>query len=185
MLKLKIPASEMWYESPDGTDDHFITVPETELSLEHSLVSLSKWESIWHKPFLNDKEKTNEELISYMKCMTLTQNVPDEVYSSLMSNPMALSKVNQYIGDSMTATTIGESNNKKNRDIITSEIIYYWMISLNIPMECQKWHLNRLLMLIQVCSIKNAPQKKMSRSESLARVRRINAARRGKNHSKG
>lgn len=183
MLKVTIPESELWYESKDGSDDHFIKVPETVLTLEHSLVSLSKWESIWHKPFLTGKQMTQEELASYMKCMTLTQNVPDEVFTSVISNLKVLNQINDYIKDSMTATTIGESNSKKNRDIITSEIIYYWMITLNIPMGCQKWHLNRLLMLIQVCSIKNAPKKKQSRSEILARQRRINSARRAKSHT--
>lgn len=183
MLKVTIPESEWYYESADGSDDHFVTVKETTLQMEHSLVSLSKWESKWHKPFLSDQEKTNEELLDYIKCMTLTQNVDDQVFKAI---PMKqLNEINDYISNPMTATVINDPNKKKSREIITSEIIYYWMISLNIPMECQKWHLNRLLMLIQVCSIKNSPSKKMSRNAIYSQNRSLNKARRAAHHSKG
>lgn len=171
MLKIIIPETELY----DEVREEFITLKSQELQLEHSLVSISKWESKWHKPFLSDKEKSTEEILDYIKCMTITQNVKDETYKRL--NGENIKAINDYIGDSMTATTFNDNNNKPSREIITAEIIYYWMIANQIPMECQKWHINRLLTLIKVCSIKNSPSKKMSRQEILNRNRALNAAR--------
>lgn len=171
MLKILIPETELY----DEVREEFITLKSQELQLEHSLVSISKWESKWHKPFLSDKEKSTEEILDYIKCMTITQNVKDETYKRL--NGENIKAINDYIGDSMTATTFNDNNNKPSREIITAEIIYYWMIANQIPMECQKWHINRLLTLIKVCSIKNSPSKKMSRQEILNRNRALNAAR--------
>lgn len=150
------------------------------LCLEHSLLSISKWEAIWHKPFLIDDPKTKEETKSYIKCMTLNKVKDEMAYEFLTGKDYA--KISEYIADSMTATTFTEQENKKggNRgQVITSELIYYWMVSLQIPFEeCQKWHLNRLLTLIKICSIKNQPDKKMSKSEIYAQNRALNAARR-------
>lgn len=171
MLKIIIPETELY----DEVREEFITLKSQELQLEHSLVSISKWESKWHKPFLSNKEKTTEEILDYIKCMTITQNVKDETYNRL--NGKNIKAINDYIGDSMTATTFNDNNNKPSREIITAEIIYYWMIVNQIPMECQKWHINRLLTLIKVCSIKNSPSKKMSKQEILNRNRALNAAR--------
>ena len=180
MLEIIIPATEQW----DEKNQEFITSKEQILRLEHSLVSLSKWESKWKKPFLSNKEKTYEETIDYIKCMTLTQNVNDTVYNLLDKDN--IEKINKYIGDPMTATTFKEDPNKKGgREIITSELIYYWMISLNIPFECQKWHLNRLLTLIKVCGIKNQPPKKMSKKDVMSRNAALNAARRKQMNSRG
>ena len=159
----------------------------THLQLEHSLLSISKWESKWHKPFIGNSltpPKTNEELIDYIRCMTLTQKIDPQVYLGI--NNDVLQKVTAYIEDSMTATTFSDEHNKKfNSEIITAEIIYYWMVTLNIPFECQKWHLNRLLTLIEVCSIKNQPPKKMSRNELLRNNRELNAARRARHKTRG
>lgn len=175
MLKITIPAGEMW----DELNNEFVTTKEQTLVLEHSLVSLSKWESRWRKPFLSKEPKTQEETIDYIKCMTLTQNVNPIVYKFISKENIKL--INAYIDNPMTATTFSERENRKiNREIITAEIIYYWMIALTIPLECQKWHLNRLLTLIRVCDIKNQPSKKMSRNEILSRNRALNAARRKK-----
>lgn len=181
MLSITIPATEQF----DELRGEFVNTKEQTLQLEHSLVSLSKWESKWHKSFINTKEKTNEETIDYIKCMTLNKNVPDEVYTCLTQRNV--DEINRYIEDPMTATTFSEDKNgPKSREIITSELIYYWMISLNIPVvECQKWHINRLLTLIRVCNIKNQPPKKMGRKELMSRNAALNAARKKQLNSKG
>lgn len=172
MLTIVIPAMEMFDESKQ----EFINAKEQTLCLEHSLVSLSKWESKWCKPFLTKQEKTYEETIDYIKYMTLTPHVDPEVYNLLTNTNIA--EINAYIKAPMTATTFSKDRSSgTGREIITSEIIYYWMIALNIPFECQKWHLNRLLTLIKVCNAKNTPPKKMNRREILNRNHAINEAR--------
>ena len=178
MLQITIPKQELFN---DKTQE-FISTKETTIQLEHSLVSLSKWESKWNVPFLGKGEKTIEQTLDYIKCMTITQNVNPLVYSCLTNKN--IDDINNYIDAPMTATTFGQSNQPPNREIVTSEVIYYWMIALNIPMECQKWHLNRLLTLIRVCSVKNNPQK-MNRADLLAHNRALNKARRKKLHTKG
>ena len=181
MLQIEVPIS------PEGWDERkeeFVDAKTVTLQLEHSLVSISKWESKWHKPFLSKDEKTAEETIDYIKCMTLTQNVDDHVYNLLTIDN--IKKVNEYISAPMTATTFNDSNKKGGgTEIITSELIYYWMISLNIPFECQKWHLNKLFTLIKVCSIKNQPPKKMSKKDIMSRNAALNAARRKQMNTKG
>ena len=181
MLRIVIPASEFW----DEENEEFVMVGKEQiLQLEHSLVSLSKWESKWCKPFLTKDNKTQEETIDYVKCMTITQNVSDDTYERLTS--ANIETIKQYIEAPMTATTFFERNSGGGpKEVITSELIYYWMISLNIPMECQKWHLNKLLTLIRVCNIKNAPPKKMSRREITSQYAALNAARRNKMNTKG
>lgn len=180
MLRIVIPSAELW----DEEKMEFIHTKEQTLQLEHSLVSLSKWESKWCKPFLSKQEKTFEETMDYIKCMTLTQNVNPEVYNYLtISN---IDEINRYIDTPMTATRFQEDKTgKSSREQITAEIIYYWMISLNIPFECQKWHLNRLLTLIRVCNIKNSPPRKRSMREIMSRNAALNAERRKQLHSKG
>ena len=173
MLQIVVPATELY----DETKQEFINTKEQTLQLEHSLVSLAKWESKWHKAFLSKNEKTEEETIDYIRCMTLTQNVNPDVYSCL--TPENFNQINAYIENPMTATCFSEDRSgKTNREVITAEVIYHWMIALNIPPEYQKWHLNRLLTLIRVCNIKNQPPKKMSRREAMSRNAALNAARR-------
>lgn len=179
MLKLKILSTESY----DEIKEEFIYSKEQVLQLEHSLVSLSKWESKWNTPFLAKTEKTEKEIIDYIKCMTITQNVDDKVYKGLTKTN--IEEVEKYIRSEMTATTFSKDNKTVNREIITSEIIYYWMISLNIPVEFQKWHLSRLLTLINVCNIKNSPSKNMSKKEMMSRNSEINNARRKKLNTKG
>lgn len=182
MLTITVPANELF----DDKNQMFITTKEQVLRLEHSLVSLSKWESKWCKPFLTKEDKTNEETIDYVKCMTLTQNVDPNVYNSLSEQNM--NEIKKYIDSPMTATTFSkqqESGNGSKGKQITSELIYSWMITLNIPFECQKWHINRLLTLIRVCNIENQPAKKMSKSETMAYNRALNKARREKLHTRG
>lgn len=180
MLYITIPAMELW----DEQRQEFISRKEQTLQLEHSLVSLAKWESKWCKPFLSKAAKTEEETLDYVKCMTLTQHVSPETYNYLtMDN---LTKINDYIAAPMTATTFSDDkNNKGSREIVTAEVIYYWMVALNIPLECQKWHLNRLLTLIRVCNIKNSPPKKRSKRDIMSRNAALNAARRQQINSKG
>lgn len=162
MLKIEIPAIEGYSD----TDNTFINFKGIVLSLEHSLVSVSKWESKWCVPFLSNSEKSPLETLDYIKCMTITQNVDENVYHLLTQQH--IEAIREYINAPMSATTISSSDRRGSREIVTSEIIYYWMIAMNIPFECQKWHLNRLLMLINVCSIKQEPPKKL-RGRSLAK----------------
>ena len=186
MLTIVIPATkqaELW----DEKKQEFITIPpkkEVTLCLEHSLISLSKWESKWCKPFLTREDKNYEETIDYIKCMTLTKGVDDEVYTRLTR--ANIEAINKYIEAPMTATYFSKDNNRKgNNEIITNELIYYWMIALNIPVEFEKWHLNRLLTLIRVCNIKNQPAKKMSKREIMSRNAALNAARRKQLNTSG
>ena len=180
MLQLMIPAGEQY----DEVKQEFIRTNGCTLQLEHSLVSLSKWESKWCKPFFVKDPKTIEETRDYIRCMTITQNVDPNVYL-LLSNKH-IEQVNKYIEAPMTATTFSSMKRGRiSREIITSELIYYWMIALNIPFECQKWHLNRLLTLIRVCDIKSQPEKKMGMRNIMSRNSALNAARRKSLNSKG
>lgn len=182
MLQLQIPDKELF----DEQQQKFITIKGQTLQLEHSLVSISKWESKWKKPFVDRKDMTVEETVDYVRCMTITQNVNPRVYDLL--TPEHITKVMAYINDPMTATTIKklEGKGKGNSAVITSEVVYYYMTAYNIPFDpCQKWHFNRLMMLIKVCDEKNAPQKKMSRRQAAGQYKNLNAMRRAKNHSRG
>lgn len=182
MLQITVPVS------PEGWDEvkqEFVEPQERVLQLEHSLVSLSRWESKWHKAFLSNKDKSDEEMLDYIKCMTLTQNVNPDIYRYLTADN--INQIRNYINDPMTATVIinRSSNNRNTREVVTSELIYYWMIALNIPSEYQKWHLNRLLKLIEVCNYKNTPPKKRSKSEIMRSNAAINAARRRQSGTRG
>lgn len=180
MLTIRIPDSEFFNEATN----EFVKIKGTSLQLEHSLVSLSKWESKWCKPFLGPGKKTNEETIDYIRCMTINPTVQSDIY--LYLTDMAIDQISEYIAAEMTATTFRkEQVAGSNKEIITSELIYYWMIAQQIPFECQKWHLNRLLTLINVCGLKNAPKKNMSRAEILSRNSSLNEARKRALNSKG
>lgn len=180
MLHITIPATEQW----DELNNEFISIKEQKLQMEHSLVSISKWESKWCKSFFSRKEKSFEETIDYVKCMTITQNVKPEVYLCLTKENMK--QINDYIEAPMTATYFSENTNQgSSREVITSELIYYWMIALNIPFECKTWHINRLLTLIKICNIKNQPPKKMSKGDIMRRNASLNATRRKRLNTKG
>lgn len=179
MLQITIPDTEYW----DERAQEFINAKGKTLQLEHSLVSISKWESKWCTPFLSKEDKTAEQTIDYVRCMTITQNVNPEIYNRLTNENFR--QINDYIDLPMTATTFRKDNRRGSREIITSELIYYWMIVHNIPMECQKWHLNRLLTLIRVCNIKSQPDKKRNKRDIMSENAALNAARRKKLNTRG
>lgn len=181
MLHIKVDGREFY----DEDKNEFIKVKSQTLTMEHSLLSISKWESKWKKSFLSSEDKTNEEYLDYFKCMTINSNTDPLIYSCLSNDD--IKKIIEYIDDNHTATVITSYNpmpNKKQN--ITSEMIYYWMIANNIPSEYEKWHLGRLMTLIRICSIKNNPKgNKMSRNAIYQQNRALNAARRAKYNTKG
>ena len=170
-ITIKVPATESW----DDEEEVFVETPETVLVLEHSLVSVSKWESIFNKPFLGQEKKTTAETYAYVHCMCLDESIPGEVVFRLSNENFE--EINDYIESKMTATTFIETPGRKSREIITNEVIRHWMISFQIPIEYETRHLNHLFTLIKVISEKNKPQKKMSRGEIAARNRELNAQR--------
>lgn len=183
MKEIFIPATKLFNEEKEI----FIHVEKTTLQLEHSLISLRKWEEKWHKPFLMKEDKTVEEILDYFRCMTLNQKKVDPNVYLAISNS-SINEIVDYIKDPMSATTFNDSligAQKSSREIVTAEIIYYWMVTYNIPVEFQKWHLNQLLSLIKVVSIKNSPTKKMSKREAAQQRAALNKARRAKYNSKG
>lgn len=182
MLRITVPGQELW----DELNEEFVYLKEQTLQLEHSLVSLSKWESKWHKPFIsNIKTITNEEMLDYVRCMTITQNVDPRVYMFLTEENII--EIYDYINNPMTATTFRKTDNKQGvrKRIITSELIYYWMITLNIPSDFQKWHLNRLITLIEVCNEENKPAQKVNKREQARNYAQLNRERRARLNSKG
>lgn len=185
MLRITIPAVEREDFNEDTNEFLYTTVSkEQTLQLEHSLVSLSKWESKWCKAFLGKQDKTDEEILDYVKCMTLTQNVNPEVYNHLTAENYK--QINEYIEAPMTATYFTDDRQGRNsREVVTAELIYYWMIAYNIPVDFQKWHLNKLLTLIRVCNVKSSPPKRMSKREIMKRNAALNAARRKQLNTRG
>jgi hypothetical protein len=180
MLTIKVGATDVYDESADK----FSTQGGIELQLEHSLISLSKWESEFEKPFLGKGDKTPEEVLAYIRCMILTPNPPEDILQRLSKEN--LEAVNTYIDRKMTATWFSEQPGApKSREVITSELVYYWMTVFQIPFECETWHLNRLFTLIRICNIKQAKPKKMSRSEIAARNRELNAQRKAQLGTRG
>ena len=180
MLVLKLPEQEYY----DQDTNEFIELKPCTLKLEHSLVSISKWESKWKKPFLTDQPKTPAEFIDYIRCMTINQDVPPEIYNLLGHD--AVKKIEEYILDPATATTVIDRRKSRGAksETPTSELIYYWMVSNGIPFECEKWRLNRLITLIKICNAKGNPQQ-MSKQEIYAMNAALNNSRRAASGSKG
>lgn len=183
-LKITIPRRDDLWDERTGK---FVSTKEVTIVLEHSLVSISKWEAKWKRPFLHDGPKTPEEILDYIKFMTLTQNVDPMVYNYLTTENV--NQIKNYMEDPMTATTIQNHNinsRKPQKEILTSEVIYFYMAANGLPIDFQKWHINRLLMLLNVCGIKNNPdQGKMNKKDTAAYYAALNKARRAKKHSKG
>ena len=182
MLHIEVSGGEFFNEETN----EFFNIKSRTLAMEHSLLSISKWEAKWKKPFLSKEERTPEEYLDYIRCMTVTPNVDPLLYTCLTNDNY--DQIQNYIDDSHTATTFTSFNNSTpNRSrTITSELIYYWMIAYNIPTEYEKWHLNRLMTLIRICGIENNPKKKkMGRRAIYEQNRELNAARRAKYHTKG
>jgi len=180
MLELKIPDVELF----DEDKEEFITIKGATLQLEHSLISISKWESKWHKAFLGKQKKTTEEILDYVRCMTINGGIDPSIYKYLTNEQV--NKVVSYIEEPMTATWFyDDGDSAGGGETVTSELIYYWMITLNVPVEFQKWHLNRLLALIRVCNIKNNPNKKMNRAEIMNRNKLLNKQRRKELNTRG
>lgn len=177
MLEIHVDSEEMYQ---DGVG--FVKIDAYDVTLEHSLVSLSKWESKWEKPFMGNEELTDEEVISYIRCMVVEGELPDRF--ELTIGEENLSRISSYINAKMSATFFNDRSSARGKDVITSELIYYWMIAMNIPFECQYWHFSRLMTLIQVCEAKNNP-KKMGRQELMARQRELNNQRRKQMNSRG
>lgn len=172
MLTIVLPGDEFF----DDESQEFLTQGDITLHLEHSLVSLSKWEEIFEKPFLSNKEKTPEEILAYVKCMILDDEIPPEAFSRM--NDEILSKIGEYINAKRSATWFSDvPTAPRSSETITSELIYYWLVMFRIPFEVETWHLNRLFNLIKINNIKNAKPKQMSRSEIAARNRKLNAER--------
>lgn len=169
----------------DESTEEFISFKGCRFKIEHSLVSLAKWESKWKVPFLHT-QLTRAQWIDYVRCMTITQNVDPLTYR-VISNPL-LKEIQDYVNESQTATTIKDNtpNRPRKKEIVTAEIIYFWMLSYQVPVEFEKWHLSRLLTLIEVCAIKNdTSSRKMSKSDILKQNNKLNAARRAAHHSRG
>lgn len=179
MLKVTIPSIELFDES----QNKFSKSKEVTLQLEHSLVSISKWESVWRKPFLTKEKKTKAETIDYIKCMTISQNIDPNVYKYIPKDVM--DQIVKYIDTPRTATSVPETPGKINREVVTSELIYYWMITFNIPFECQTWHLDRLLTLIKVINLKNQPKKKGNMRDIMSRNAALNAKRKAELNTAG
>lgn len=180
MLNIIIKGAELF----DEETNTFVTTEDVNLQLEHSLLSLSKWESKFAVPFLTDKDKTPEEILGYVLCMILNPDIDEKIIFRLSQGN--LDDINKYINSPQSATTFGSMPQKGGRgEVITTELIYYWMIAFNIPFSCETWHINRLFSLIRICNIKNAPQKKMSKHELAARNRELNSQRKAQLNTAG
>jgi len=173
VLIVQVPGIDLW----DEINEEFKQAEEFTLELEHSLLSVSKWESKFKKPFLTDEQKTSEETMYYIEAMITSLNHPIDTVLRLSREN--ITQINNYVESTQSATTFGQMPETKGRgEVITSELIYYWMVAFNIPFECESWHLNRLFALVRICNIKNSKPKKMSRNEIASRNRELNALRR-------
>ena len=180
MLQIQVKGQE-YYDEETQT---FLQKKGQTLHLEHSLVSISKWEAKWKKPFLSREGHTKEETLDYVRFMTTTQNVNPDVYDLITEEQIR--QINDYINDPMTATTISKPEGKGGvGKVITSEEIYYYLVAYQIPFECQRWHFNRLMTLIRICDEKNKPKKKMRKGDIARRNRSLNAARRARMGTRG
>jgi hypothetical protein len=180
MLIVTITGDEFFNEETE----EFVTIGDVVLELEHSLLSVSKWESKFQKPFLASGEKSREEVLEYLRMMILNKDIPEDIHLRLDQTNMDL--INEYVGSAQSATTFGQIPDPVSKaEVITSELVYYWMVAFNIPFECETWHLNRLFSLIRICNIKNSKPSKMSKASLAQRNRDLNAQRRSQLGSLG
>ena len=179
MLEIIVPANEIYLPG----QNRFITIQSCVLTLEHSLISVAKWEAKWHTPYLNAKKRSAAQELDYVRCMTVGSVKNDYVFSVLSSENTA--QIREYIDNTMTATTFPKGPRSTSKEIVTAEVLYCRMFANNIPMECQKWHLNRLLTLIRVCDAKNGPRSKMSKRQTVMHYAEQNALRRAKYNTRG
>lgn len=179
MLKINIQPTEFFNEDIG----EFVTTPGLNLTLEHSLYTISKWESRWLKPFMGNQEKSDDELLDYILCMDTTETLTLETLQNMQQTDVG--RIMAYINSSMSATTFNNVDQGKSKEIVTSELIYYWMIALQIPLECEHWHLNRLMTLIRICNIKNSPPKKQDKKAMMSQQRELNKQRRMQHNSTG
>ncbi len=180
MIKIAVPDTEYY----DEQTETFEYVKGCTLKLEHSLISISKWESKWKKPYLSEVSKSYEEKLDYIRCMTINNVDDSRVYSSIPISD--IERIYKYINDPMTATTFNEKKKSpRSKQTVTSELIYYWMVYWGIPFEAEKWHINRLISLIRICNIKGQRPEKMSNREIMSQNHSLNKARRAKFHTRG
>lgn len=184
MFVLNIKEKVLWNEK----DQEFVTISPYTIKIEHSLLSIRKWESKWHKPFMTQTQKTQAEQKDYVRCMTIGYELPEEVYATLDAQEM--NEVFTYMNEPMTATWFSENDQKQAKskmgsETVTYEIVYYWMSKLNIPYDCEKWHINSLMTLIKVSMLKEQPSKKMSKRDVMSQNRALNEQRKAKMKSKG
>lgn len=179
MLKLTVLGTETF----NDVTSEFGSEGDVVLELEHSLVSLSKWEAEFEKPFLTNDQKTAVEILAYIKAMCLDPDIPESVFEKLSGENFR--EINSYIDAKMTATWFNENRSAPSREVVTSELIYYWMTVYTIPFSCETWHLNRLFTLIRICNIKHDKPKTMSRSDQAAEQRRLNNERKNRFNSTG
>lgn len=180
MLEITIPEDELF----DASTNQFIKVPSCTISLEHSLISIAKWEAKWHIPYLSEAPRTRYQDSDYIRCMLIGNNPKHEKALPFL-NAIHVQQITDYINDPNTATTFRKAKETNKKEIITAEVIYARMFENNIPMECQKWHLNRLLTLIRVCNLQHAPSKKMNKKETAQWNAEQNAIRRAKLKTRG
>ena len=175
-IRIRIPELHLFNEATN----EFFDIRETYLTMEHSLVSISKWESKWHIPYLAPGEKTPEQALDYLRCMTITQNIQPGIYNYIPDTEMR--RIKNYIEDSMSAYKFKEEEGKgRTKKAITSDYLYFCMVTYRIPVEFERWHLNRLITLIQICSEENNPKKnKKSKRRITSDYAALNAARRAK-----
>lgn len=179
MLEITVPANEIYHPG----ECRFIKIPTCVLTLEHSLISVAKWEAKWHTPYLNAKKRTHEQDLDYIRCMAIGPIKNEYVFSVL--SPENIEQIQTYMDDTMTATTFSKDSRPPSRKIVTAEVLYSRMFANHIPMECQKWHLNRLITLIKVCESNNGPQQKMTKRETATHYAEQNALRKAKYNTKG
>lgn len=183
MLRLTLPSTDFW----DPRKEEYVQIGGYEVDLEYSLFTIARWESKWKKPFITSLPKfTRKDEIEWYKAMCMTEGIPDEAW--MVMTPKIRQDIYDYVTDPMSATTINHRGPKTPggpKTIMTAELVYYYMVTLGVPFECEHWHFNRLMKLVDVCFVKNSPPKKMGKQEAAQMYRELNARNRAKYNSRG